>query len=219
MAHNRDLNSAQVVGMIDEMVEALNGLKYGALITVYDEVTGAAKQAKERTPSVVYLLSLLSAARRDGYRTNSMPSGGAGSVLDDQGMPMPPLSDPTGELATADDRIIDPIRHNGDAVFRGLTGALGDLRMALGSLIKIAQQTQTFPGEPGCVNCAQIGRFEEVTRGVRCRWCHDFWLAQKVDAPLELLQARADGKKITQQMIDQALQPARFGRTKAKRAS
>jgi len=43
---------------------------------------------------------LVSETTKDGYPTSSLNTGGPASVLDDQGVPMPPLSDPVGELAT-----------------------------------------------------------------------------------------------------------------------
>lgn len=206
----RDLSGTQVMAMLDEMADAIEDFRHGALVMAYDD-TGHPKPNRERTPNVARLLELMRAATRDGYRTSSRPGGAPASVLDERGDPMPPLSDPTGELATADSRIIDPIRYNGESVFRGLGGALGDLRMARAALVKLAQTLTTDPGEPGCAVHSRIGSWEAVHKNGRCRWCYDFWLAEGQDPPTDLLDARAAGRRITRQMVEDALRKPKKG--------
>lgn len=68
-------------------------------------------------------------------------------------------------------------------------------------------------GEPGCIVHAQHGHHEPVHKNLRCRWCYDFWNAEGADPPADLLAARAQGKRITTQMVRAALsKPRRVGR-------
>jgi hypothetical protein len=204
----------QLGRMLDELRSILDDFDKGATVVTYDDSGNV--QASEQTPNLRGLIQFLSSAYRDGYRTSTRPvEGSPATVLDERGDPMPPRSDPVGELVVSESRVIDPMRHNAASVWRGLSGALGDLRMARGAMMKAFEGVDTDPGEPGCTNHAHIGRWEPVSRAGRCAWCYSFWTAQRIDAPEELLRARAAGKRITQSLVDEALRGSR--RSKGKR--
>lgn len=191
----------QLNNIIGEMRTALDDLEAGAKISI----TTDGEKVTHRTPSVRQLMALARAASGDGFPRRSMGGGAPATVFDEAGDAMPPISDPTGELATADSPIADPIRHNVDSVIRGLTGALGDLRRARSSLIKASQHADVRPLEPGCSVHEVIGVFKEVFRDGRCRWCYKFWLAEKRDAPPELVRAHDQAIRITPAMVKAAL--------------
>jgi len=157
-----------------------------------------------RGPNLEELLRRMAAARSDGFKRRSMGGGEAQTIRDENGDPMPPVSDPTGEVAANEVKVLDPIRVKGVLVFSNLLGALGQFRVARGALIE-AFKGQAGDGDPGCKCHGSIGRFEEVHRAERCRWCYDFWLTEGVDPPAELLKARAAGKRISDAMVREAL--------------
>lgn len=193
----------QLVGQLAEITDIVRQLEDGASIPTYDEsgrLTG-----HRRTPGVQAMLDLALAATRDGYPTRSFGGGSAPStLLDENGDAMPPLSDPVGELVVSGG-LIDPIRYHRESVIRGVAGALGDLRMALSALAHAFDPDETSPGEPACRSHMAIGVWELAVHNGRCRWCYDFWLAEGVDPPAGLLEARRDGKRITRPMVDLAL--------------
>lgn len=209
------LSSEQIMAMLDEMAAAIEGMRHG-VIEVIDE---RGHTTMRSMPNVATLLDWIRAATRDGYPLRSMGDHSAASVLDDHGDPMPPLSDPTGELAVQDDRVADPIRYSGDTVVRGITGALGDLRMARDALMKLSTRLEPELGEPGCSSHARLGSWESIHKNGRCRWCYDFWIAQGQDPPTDLLDARSAGKRITQRMVDEAMMPKRSGKRRSRRGA
>lgn len=200
--------------LLAELAETVECLGRGAPFTVQD---AKGKKRQVRSPSFEQVMRLLAAARRDGYRTQRLDVGAPSTVLDDEGHPMPPLSDPTGELAASDAKVVDPVRYLGEDALRGVTGALGDLRMVRNALISCSKFFDTNPGEPGCSSHARIDMWVPVEDNGRCRWCYDFWRAEGIDPPAELLKARADGKRITRQMVEEALRPRKRGKGKRGR--
>lgn len=80
--------------------------------------------------------------------------------------------------------------------------ALHELQAAVNLLYK--RQPATAPvdaGEPCCKSCARLGKFEPVydkaLSSELCRWCYDFWLAQKCQPNLAILEKRHAGGRIT----------------------
>lgn len=205
-------SDVQLGNMIDEARQVLDDLERGALVEVDD---GAGRLRKFRTPDAYALLRLCSAAKRDGRRSNSRPGvGGQSTVLDDNGQPMPALSDPVGEAVVTDRPVTDPIIHPTEQILRLLAGAQANLRAARGNLITASQHAPAAPPEPGCKAHESIGIWVPVKRNSRCRWCYNFWLAEGQDPPVELLKARDEGKQITQDMVKAALAP----KVKSKRS-
>ncbi|HVX20902.1 MAG TPA: hypothetical protein VHB02_06125 [Acidimicrobiales bacterium] len=207
--HDRPITPYEV---LDELHTSLEQISAGAVIPQYDQLGN--EIAPKHTPGLSDLWDLLSAARRDGYRTRSMGGGTAATIYDDDGHAMPPLADPVGELVVDDRKVRDPMVDHVTTLMRSLTHALGDVRIARASFIRAWEEHgEPGTGEPACRVHARIGIFEEVHRSDRCRWCYDFYGNHGVDPPRDLVRARADGKKITQRMIDEALRPpARAGK-------
>lgn len=200
-------DDTQLSRMLSELREALDQLEQGAIVDRYDDA--GRKVGVRRTPSLGHLMVLVSAARRDGFRSRSMGGGAPASVVDDEGVPMPPLSDPVGEVAADPVKVVDPIRVAAERCLRNLAHALGDIRTARGSLISAYDGIKEAPGDPACVPHAAAGIFERAERGNRCSWCYRFWLAEKLTPPVELVRAKAEGKRITTSLVEQALRGAK----------
>lgn len=56
-----------------------------------------------------------------------------------------------------------------------------------------------------CVSCARTNYAEHVHRGDLCRWCYDFKAAEGTLPPVDLLDARQRGQRITAAMVREAL--------------
>lgn len=216
MADTKPPTGDELAGILAELRCALDDFEHGARVDTYD-ATGR-RIGEKRTPNLGHLWILLSAARRDGYRTNSLGAGAPQSVVDENGAPMPPLSDPCGEVAADEVKVRDPIRLDVEHIAQNLVRALGAIRAARGRMIQTFQGFKVDLGEPGCSAHAAAGIYEEATKAGRCRWCYDFWLAKRVDPPVEILQARSIGKRITERMVAEALRPAKPGPKKGRAA-
>lgn len=146
-----------------------------------------------------------SAQRTDG-------DGAASSVLDDHGVPMPRLSDPTGEANTRSDpsrRDIDELRRlakrfHADAERFTAILASHQARSANGY-----ERTHTAENDPGCRSCARLEvhgapRWEPVHRGVKlgdetvqlCSWCERWAREHGAVPPRQVLVDHHDGKRI-----------------------
>lgn len=84
--------------------------------------------------------------------------------------------------------------------------AMTYLRRAVVVLDK-ATPAQQHPDRPefGCRVCSRPGKPELIYRSDRCRWCYDFWILWKVDAPAAILKLRREGKRITENLIRREL--------------
>lgn len=90
--------------------------------------------------------------------------------------------------------------------FAHLTETLGHIRNLASEAAKLTWTPQSdTEGEPGCIVHSQYGTYEPVEYNLRCRWCYDFWRAEGVDPPHDLLKARSEGRRITTQMVRAAL--------------
>lgn len=200
--HRNRPDGRQAEQLITELIDNLTTLRDGLEPT---------KERPIRLLPVSHIFELANSRIGDGWARSVRPSNGTSTVTDDLGQPMPPLSDPVGEQAATNADGNDGVRRHADTILRGLNGALGDIRMAVGAASHITPPKQDpTPDEPECTNHANAGLHNEPTRsGDRCRWCYDFWLAQGVDAPAELLIARYQGKRITPGLVTEALAPSR----------
>ena len=188
--------------MCGELRDALDDIEFGAVL----------EDPPRRTPPLDTLLSLLSAARRDGRRGNSLGGGGAPQTIRDElGDAMPPVADPVGEVAVGT-KVTDPAAEIVQSLVRDLGVCLGHARVARGRLIEhfTGPGAVPFEGDPGCRVHAAIGEFVAVYRSERCSWCYKFELVEGVEPPVDLLRARAQGKKITPAMIKEALEQPKF---------
>lgn len=91
-----------------------------------------------------------------------------------------------------------------------------DVATRWGTRRKAAIDPDDQPGDEWCRSCwrdirADRHYCEPVAHGTYaryCRWCGDFYGAYRCDPPLPLVQARHDGQRVTQQMIDRELRRA-----------
>lgn len=187
----------QLQELIDEARSALDVIELGRERSV----------DKAAAISATQLIRRARGRTRDGYRGSNLEGGAPSSVLDDEGKPMPPVNDPTGELV-AGERQEDPIRKLARQVARGLDAAVVDLLSVVSALVQATPGKVTENVEPGCRNHQiRIDSFEPVYRDGRCRWCYDWWLAHGDDAPTEILEARARGERITTKFVEQVMRP------------
>jgi hypothetical protein len=142
---------------------------------------------------------------RTGWRSSSRGGGGgASSVLDDEGVPMPPLADPVGEQAVAGTAPHGDLRQ----LVANLRGATNLLQSSLGIVHRHTPPATARPEDtdPGCRSCARLGTWVPRQRGDLCRWCDDFAAVENVDLPpLELARAHAEGRRITTAMVREHL--------------
>lgn len=141
---------------------------------------------------------------RDGFRKNTLGSGTPSTVTDENGDPMPPVNDPTGELVANIELYTDPVRRQAAQMISYLNKAVGDLSGAVSSL---GQASQPVPVEdnPGCKNHQRFDNWEPVYRSERCRFCYDWNLIHGEDAPGEILERRSRGERITSRVVEEVL--------------
>lgn len=202
----------QFAEIFAEARSIIDDLERGAQVVLQTE---EGRRVTRQTPSLEQFLLLAAAAMRDGYPTASMQGSTRSTVLDEDGHAIPPLSDPVGELV-AGEKIIDPIKAHAQSVLRGLTGALGDLRLARGALVKGSTYAKMHPGKPGCKSHVRLGRWVEVYRDERCNWCYKHRLVWGDDPPLDILRMKDAGRIITDAMIREALAPSRQPKKKRR---
>lgn len=193
---------------------SLGQLERGAVVVEYDE-RGA--ESRRFTPPLSQVFLLMSTARRDGFKGSSFGGGAPASVKDDEGVPMPPLSDPTGELASSNVKVIDPIRRHAIAALRAMVDADNHLRRASSEMVAAFEEKDLNAGDgkPACVAHAAAGFYEEAVRPEalpeRCQWCYRFQLEQNgIDPTPELIKLKVRGIRLTERIVKEAMQPSRF---------
>lgn len=133
-----------------------------------DDIAAMAAQLRAAGPG---LLRRAKERTRDGYPTSSMGGeGGPGSVLDDQGVPMPPLNDPVGELVVAD-VMADPVRRSARDLLDGVLQAHRQLTRAVATVTDIDDDIHP---PTGCTSCARFDVWSIIFRAARCRFCYDW---------------------------------------------
>lgn len=202
--------------LLSELRESLDQVEQGCKVMAED-----GERVDHRTPPLYEVFRLVAASRSDGFpRRSGVSEGGPASVLDERGDPMPPRSDPTGELAVAEMRSNDPIRRHAQGALRALVDARNLLRKAKSETIQAFEETDASDegvGEPRCRPHALADSFVETFRGDRCRWCYDFWRAEGVDPPVELIILRDQKGKVSTRDVQEALAAER-AKTMAKRS-
>lgn len=140
-----------------------------------DEGIAAFERLRRDGPEV-FRRSRISARGGDGYPTSvRLGASSRASLLDDDGMPVPPVADRVGELVVLQDRR-DPLRDSAAAMNDRLLDALRSLRAADGA------RARAFPPPPpdvdpaadSCVVHARYGIFAVVLARGRCRFCYDW---------------------------------------------
>lgn len=150
---------------------------------------------------------------------NGWPAGsgeGPGSVLDDDGIPMPSIADPTGEAALRPDKARDAET----AITKHLTAAKRALDQALAEAQRWTLRDATTwdaahatDGDDGCESCARVRgprthrwwnpvyRTTTMAGGSRvglCYWCYEWVRRHGALPPKDILEAHRDGKRIKQ---------------------
>ena len=139
--------------------------------------------------------------------------GGAASILDDLGVPMPRLSDPTGEANTRTDpcrRDLDELRRLAKRLFADSERVIAILRSHQARPANDYEALHTADGDPGCRSCSRVksssGRpqwspvhHNIVVNGDKvpvCQWCGR-WYTDTGELPSErILRDHHDGKRI-----------------------
>jgi hypothetical protein len=135
-----------------------------------DDIVALAARLREDGPAI---LGRVGKARlRDGYPTRSMGGdGGPASVLDDRGVPMPPLNDPVGELVVAGPQAEPDDRAAARTLLDGMLQARRQLQRAESVLIDVDDEIK--PAD-GCTSCSRFDVWSIVFRAARCRFCYDW---------------------------------------------
>lgn len=145
-------------------------------------------------------------------RAANFSPGGPSSTLDDDGYPMPPVSDPTG------DTVVDGTRARAqlddlDGHIRAALDHLDQARTIQARALKAHQPRPTLPAQDSaptgaCRSCWRDQRYwEPIAEGQyahACRWCGDFRGAEGIDPPLELVEKRHRGERITTRDVERA---------------
>lgn len=201
-------NRHDVEGMIGECRKILDDLEIGVLVEGDGE--------EFRTPSVYKMFELAASARRDGWPRSSMGGDGPSTTLDEEKMPMPPVSDTTGN-AVVGPPVTDPIFKELRGIVMGVSDSLGKLRQSRARLVDGSQYADVQPGEPMCGSCERINEFAEVFRSGLCRWCYAFDQQHHRSPPITLVRAHHDGRKITRQMVADAFREEAEGKRPKKK--
>jgi hypothetical protein len=113
---------------------------------------------------------------RDGYPTSSLGGGSPSNEVDEDGIPLPPRSDPVAAIVIARDegsgnagqalaQFVNSLQH----ARRTLEGAVVGARRVLQPPPNIVPQEDIW-----CVNCLRAGvKSARATEGRFCTWCRD----------------------------------------------
>lgn len=145
---------------------------------------------------------------RDGYPTASLGgSGSATNELDDDGTPLPQHSDPTARIVIGRDEASDTIGIALANLVQNISDARRSLEAAISNAarawppVKIKSVDDTW-----CVSCLRINIHSPRKDDTRyCSWCGQWRAVHNKLPPLEIVQARADGRRITPKLIAESL--------------
>lgn len=189
-----------------------------AIFRTHGDLADFAKDLTQLVNDAVHEHRILTGLERNetearGYPTSSMRAGSPSTTVDDEGVPMPALSDPTGEAA------IRPHLGNEAARRRNqLEAALVATRRQLLAAIDQARPithppvpSPTLTDELWCEHHARHGMTEprgtekEVGKHSRlCGWCHAFNRTHGQLPPKALLEHKAAGERITSRALSEA---------------
>jgi hypothetical protein len=208
----------QLKNQLNELESLIGDFRHGATIKRFD--AGGKALDDEVTPPLSHLFRLLAATWSDGHRRNARPTEGSPeTVKDENNVPIPPRSDPVGELAVNEHRVNEALRYQAECATRGLAAAVGDLRLAKTAMVRALAEVKAEDGDPGCRCHLEIGEWLPVYRREHCRWCYGFSLQFKTDPPVELVRIKAEGGRITEDMIKAALRRPPRNKSKRKKAA
>jgi hypothetical protein len=191
------VDSDQVLELISQLRGQLDDLEFGVAqdrpVTRRGTLTASELVRRSRQPS-----------SNDGYPTSSIAagtSGGSYMTIDDENG-QPDTVEVTGVERTVLSRLDnpqgDPVRRAAGTVLRGLTGALGDLRMATSALHNAEPPVVADTDEDRCrLHWTLVQKWQPIHRDGLCRFCYDTPRLYDVDVTRPLLEAHDTGKKIT----------------------
>lgn len=117
---------------------------------------------------------------------------------------------------TPDEQVRD---HLHDA-HRNLTTALSHLHRLIPPATTIRRLRSNGPqGDPGCASCRRIGTFSPTGTGTgpHCWWCYKWTLAHDGKLPpTGVVEAHAQGRKITTRVVDEATRAERRPKRKPR---
>lgn len=162
---------------------------------------------RSTTLRLVDVLNRLPAARRRlGEAQPGWPPTGSGRAGSGATSGEPPSSIPE---RTWDRLAGDPALRDAERIDE-LAAAVASNVAALHALV--ARWSAPKPGVEGpddndawCRSCRRVGLAAPAERAGLCAWCRRFRYAEGDMPPVELLEARRDGRRITQAMVDAAL--------------
>lgn len=184
-----------------------------------DEAIDALRRVRDDLAAVLAMdRQLRTLERPDGYRTSVRPEGSPSST-DDEGETLPPHSDPTGSAVVL--RVYgrsSPTRKEITTMTEAIAEIVKQARVADGARARALEPGVQHKAPDGCRNHLAHGLgWHPVTAKERCRWCYDFWSAEGVDAPKELLEKRDQGRRVNEADVDRALAHNRSKRARARR--
>lgn len=166
-----------------------------AVEALRDQLLDAAGQLFEAEQHLARAYRNLDAAQ-PGYRTDTLPIGrstGGGSQPERH------------ETITADRArmALVELRHHARLA---LASAAAVRRIASAwSFPPLPTATLRVDPDDWCVSCIRIGKCSPRVRKDLCRWCDDFTRAEHQRPPIKLVKMHHEGRKITQQMVDDVL--------------
>jgi hypothetical protein len=184
-----------------------------------DEVIDAIRRVRDDLGAVYAMDRQLKMLERpDGFRT-SVRATGSPSSTDDEGEILPPHSDPTGSAVVL--RVYgrsSPTRREIETMNGALNEILDLARQADGARSRALEPGKEHKAPDGCRNHLAHGLgWHPPLAKERCRWCYEFWSAEGVDAPKELLEKRDRGGRVNEADVDRALAHRRSKRARARR--
>lgn len=145
--------------------------------------------------------------------SNTDPGGGNHWEQDDGGDVWAIPNDPTGEAAMGASAELDEVAE----ALEWLNQATDHWAVVFGKYRPDRRLHTVDPtaAEQWCTHhLATIGKCEPRYRGDECRCCYDFRLAHGVKPPADLLEAKHQGRKWTEQMIRDSLKAAKPAKRK-----
>ena len=118
-------------------------------------------------------------AGRDGYPASTLNDGAPQTTVDEYGIPMPPLSDPTGETAVSPQVQRGPVDGWAAEAASGMGEALGGLRRVVGAIDACREHDKKHYGRgvSSVGTCAACGEPDRIRRGL-CSACYQWWLRE-----------------------------------------
>ena len=159
-----------------------------------EQLLDAAGQAFEAEQHLARAFRNLQAAQ-PGFRSDTMGNGGGGG--DSQPERHDTINGDRARMALVELKHHTRLMHASAAAVRRITSAW--------SFPPLPNATLRVDPEDWCVSCIRIAKCSPRARGELCRWCDDFTRTEHARPPVKLVKLHHEGRRITQQMVDDAL--------------